>query len=282
MNDITNSDFPDHTSWHIKRRSFIAGTAGLAASIGIGAGSFLNSPRAEALTLTFVDDFTGAAGSKPNPRVWAARQGSTGYFPSAVYLDSAATAFVDGNSNLVLRAMKCTAPPPWWPSAQYQAAWLTTKASFSSGINSVWEARIKFDPTKGVWPCFWLMGVNKDWPECGEVDIIELFSTLGAGSTVHAPIPGKRDTIKAQKNVAFDDQWHTWRLQWDDSGFKFWQDYTYGKAPYFTVATDSLDNWPFSDSNPLYIILNTNVVGDLDAAKLPCDMLVDWVRVGRI
>jgi beta-glucanase (GH16 family) len=42
------------------------------------------------------------------------------------------------------------------------------------------EARIKLPHTaNGLWPAFWMMGVNFGWPACGEIDILEMGNTNG-------------------------------------------------------------------------------------------------------
>jgi len=40
----------------------------------------------------------------------------------------------------------------------------------------------KFNPTAGFWPAIWLNGINKQWPQCGEIDIIENFGGAYGGS----------------------------------------------------------------------------------------------------
>ena len=40
----------------------------------------------------------------------------------------------------------------------------------------------KFSPRAGYWPAIWLNGINKQWPQCGEIDIIENFGGAYGGS----------------------------------------------------------------------------------------------------
>ena len=235
----------------------------------------------------FFDDFLGPAGSRPNSSVWAHHLGSTGYQPSAVYVDDPKNSFIDGASSLVLRSTPCTSPPAWWPTAKYQSPYLTTRSSFSAGPDTIWEARMKFDKNQGIWPCFWLMGTQGEWPQCGEVDVVEVFGTTLSSSTVHTPVEGQVSSYTKVREVDVDGDWHTWRVAWGADGFKFWKDHVSGQAPYFTVANNSLPNWPFGSDNPLYIILSTTVGGptgwasDPSGTSFPVDTLVDWVRVSR-
>ena len=38
------------------------------------------------------------------------------------------------------------------------------------------EARVKIPAGAGMWPAFWMLGNsfnNRNWPQCGEIDIME-------------------------------------------------------------------------------------------------------------
>ena len=66
---------------------------------------------------------------------------------------------------------------------------MTTRGrmAFPYGVVS---ARIKFPTGQGIWSAFWMMGLNYDtvaWPECGEIDIMEIINT---GTKYHAALHG--------------------------------------------------------------------------------------------
>jgi beta-glucanase (GH16 family) len=117
----------------------------------------------------------------------------------------------------------------------------------------------------------------------GEIDVLEWFGNgeWPPNTTVHARSDGK---TLSTKFIAVDNEWHTWRCQWDEAGFRFWQDYVDGAAPYFEVPAFSIKPWPFNQPGyQMFPILNLAVGGpgggDPSAGTYPADMLVDWVRV---
>lgn len=238
-------------------------------------------PNAQTGSFIFHDEFDGPAGSAPDRSKWnIALRRETIKNPAkwdrpenmGQYRDSRENVFLDGNSNLVIKATK--------EGNKYFAGKL--HGTFQGGIGHTWEARIKLNClTAGCWPAWWLLNDN---PEIGgEVDLMEWYGNgdWPSGTTVHALLDGTSfDTCP----YPVDGNWHTWRCLWDETGMKFWQDYVDGAQPYFEVAADSLDSWSFN--NPGYTLtpmLNLAVSGsgggDPAPGTYPAEMLVDYVRV---
>lgn len=226
----------------------------------------------------FRDEFDGKAGATPDGSKWlVARARESMKDPTfwerpenvGQYRDDRQNVFLDGKSNLVLRAAK---DGPTYYSGKVQSRW-------TGGIGHTWEARIKLDClTAGCWPAFWLGNDDR-----GEIDVLEWYGngSWPSATTVHARANGSE---WATHRVALDSGWHTWRCRWDDTGIRFWQDYVDGAAPYFTVAANSLADWPFNDPGyQVYTVLNLAVAGsgggDPGPGSYPAQMLVDWVRV---
>lgn len=235
----------------------------------------------------FQDEFDGPAGSPPDPATWTHQL-------DGEKIDSRATSFQDGNSNLVIRVVN--------NDGWYQTALISTggqvdmhqdslNPSFAGGKGTTWEARIKFDQTPGTVAAFWMCGTRSQfWPECGEVDVIEVFGNgeWWPSSTVHNITNTEGPYAAPPSGNPMDTNWHTYRMVWGaDGGFSFYQDYAPGVAPYLVVPYNSLSGWPWplDDSNKLFIILNQSVGGlggGPERPLEPVDMLVDWVRVWRI
>jgi hypothetical protein len=82
-----------------------------------------------------------------------------------------------------------------------------------------------------------------------------------------------------------DPEWHTWRVQWDEAGFRFWRDYVDGAQPYLTVPAVPIEGrWPFNQPNYLMFPIFSLAVGgpgggDPSRGVFPAAMLVDWIHV---
>lgn len=228
------------------------------------------------------DEFNGPAGAPPNPALWQIAQ-----FRESIknpvfwdrpenmgqYRDDGQHVFLDGNSNLVIRATR-------EPSGGYVGGKVV--GTFAAPINHTFEARVKMEClTPGAWPAWWVVNENK--PRGGEVDLIEWYGNMEwpSGTTIHARLDG---TSFATMPVPVDGAWHRWRMTWNTSGMYFWLDFQPGMEPYFEVPAFSLDDWAFNDPGfMLKPVFNLAVggTGGKDAApgKYPCQMLVDWVHI---
>lgn len=230
----------------------------------------------------FGDEFDGPAGSPPDPARWSVAQRRE-LIKNPVfwdrpenmgqYSDNGEHVFLDGNSNLVIRATRVA--PGKYVSGK-------VVGNFAAPINHTFEARVKMEClTPGAWPAWWVVNENK--PRGGEVDLIEWYGNMEwpSGTTVHARLDG---TSFATMPVPVDDQWHTWRLTWNDRGMYFWRDYQPGMEPYFEVPAFSIDDWAFNDPGfAMKPVFNVAVGGtggkDASQGNYPCQMLVDWIRI---
>ena len=226
----------------------------------------------------FQDEFDGTAGSAPDSSKWmVARAREPMKDPTfwerpenvGQYRDDRQNVFVDGKSNLVLRAAK---DGNTYYSGKVQSPW-------HGGIGHTWEARIKLNClTAGCWPAWWLGNDNR-----GEVDVLEWYGNGNwpSATTVHAKPNGSEWKTY---NIALDSGWHAWRCQWDEAGIRFWQDYVDGAEPYFNVPANSLPDWPFNDPGyQVFPVFNLAVAGsgggDPGPGTYPAEMLIDYIRV---
>ncbi len=134
------------------------------------------------------------------------------------YRDDRKNLFLDGKSNLVLRAAK--------EGDTYYSGKLFGK--YRGPINTTWEARVKLNClTPGCWPAWYL--ANNSPNNGGEVDIIEWYGngSWAPGTTVHANLNGGEHV---SHTIAPDSGWHRWRAQWTEAGISFWLDHTEGAA----------------------------------------------------
>ena len=138
-------------------------------------------------TYLFHDEFDGPAGSAPDPSKWSVSRARESMqdptfweLPENVgqYRDDRRNVFLDGKSNLVIRAAK---DGPTYYGGKVFSPW-------EGGIGTTWEARIKLNClTAGCWPAFWLSSDAQ-----GEIDVIEWYGngTWASGTTVHTKANG--------------------------------------------------------------------------------------------
>jgi hypothetical protein len=255
----------------------LAGIGALAATVSLPAAN------AEPSTsdYLFEDNFDGPAGSAPDYSKWepayereSMEDPTFWELPGNVgqYRDDRRNLFLDGKSNLVIKAAK--------DGDTYYGGKLFGK--YRGPINTTWEARIKLDClTPGAWPAWYL--ANNSPNNGGEVDIMEWYGngSWAPGTTVHANLNGGEHV---SHTIAPDSGWHRWRAQWTEAGISFWLDHTEGAQPYFTVTPDSLPNYQFNTPGyTLFPIVNLAVAGsgggDPSGGTYPATILVDWVRV---
>ena len=154
------------------------------------------------------------------------------------------------------------------------------------------EARIKLPSLKGVWPAFWMLGVNqKGWPWCGEIDILEPWNTDNfAQGAFHWNTGGEDNSyspnyIARQLNARYTaynwydkTQWHIYAVEWNDKKINYFVDDTL----YFSVDVTNADKKDEA-SKYYYFLLNVAVGGNLPGTTptyntLPATMEVDYVR----
>ena len=234
--------------------------------------------------LLWSDEFSGAAGSKPDPSKWTYDLGGNGWGNKELenYTDSSANAFLDGKGHVVIRAVKDA-------EGRFTSARMKTQGRFSFTYGRV-EARMKLPRGQGMWPAFWMLGndiAKVGWPACGEVDIMESLGREPAivHGTVHGPGYSGKHGISAQYALPgmspLADDFHLYAADWTPNRIEFSID---GHV-YATVTPASLPpgtKWVYN--HPFFLILNLAVggawPGNPDASTIfPQDLTVDYVRV---
>ena len=235
-------------------------------------------------TLVFSDDFTGAAGTAPDPTKWTADSGGgCGAGTLSTNTTSTANAALDGAGQLAINALGPTASPP------YSTAQLDTAGHFSFTYGRI-EARIDTPPGQGLCSAFWLLadaGPGLSWPSGGEADVLEAIGDIPsqANAFLHGPMTGDPNyqqwsaTLQGEK--ALTGGFHTYGLIWRPNSMTW----TFDGVPYATATPKSLlpsARWVYN-GHPFHILLDLAVGGwpgnPNAATAFPASMLVDWVHV---
>jgi beta-glucanase (GH16 family) len=136
-----------------------------------------------AMTPTWSDEFTGPAGSPPDPSKWGYNVGGPGWGNGEVqvYTSSRKNSGLDGKGHLLITVQRT--------GNNYTSAYLTTNDKFEFTYGRV-EASIKMPVGNGMNSAFWTVGTNIDtvgWPQSGEIDMVEY---LGKGNSYHVGLHG--------------------------------------------------------------------------------------------
>jgi beta-glucanase (GH16 family) len=133
--------------------------------------------------LAWSDDFDSGS---INPANWNFQVEEAGRFNDEWqrYTNSNENAYIE-NDQLVIKAIHESGEHGM---DQYSSARLNTANKQSWKYGKI-AARIKLPYGKGIWPAFWMLGANIDenggdtpWPQCGEIDILELYGSKDDGA----------------------------------------------------------------------------------------------------
>jgi beta-glucanase (GH16 family) len=256
----------------------------LSVSVAIWATETAVSQSLPGWTLLWADEFAQTNGTATDSSKWGYDIGGGGWGNNELqfYTNRTENSRIE-NGNLVIEARAEN-----FGGRNYTSARLLTKGKWSWTYGRI-EARIKVPKGQGIWPAFWMLGANIDsvnWPNCGEIDIMENIGSLPSTlyGTVHGPgysggggITGS--TVLA--GAALGDDFHVYGIEWEQNRIRWFLD---GKL-YFTVTPSSLpagSSWVFNQ--PQFLILNVAVGGNWPgnpngSTTFPQRMTVDYVRV---
>ncbi|MBT8220399.1 MAG: glycoside hydrolase family 16 protein [Bacteroidia bacterium] len=237
--------------------------------------------------LTWADDFEGETINENN---WNLQVEKAGRFNDEWqrYTNSSDNAFIDDNC-LVIKAIH---------ESDKHGMDEYTSARVNSANKHSWKygkiaARIKLPHGKGIWPAFWMLGANIDenggdtpWPQCGEIDILELYGSKDNGvveCNIHyANESGSHESMGALSykldRGKFADNFHIFEFEWDANKMSWLVD---GNQ----YASASISEDKFSEFHEEFFILLNMAVGGTYAGRpdntttFPQYMYIDWVRV---
>ena len=154
------------------------------------------------------------------------------------------------------------------------------------------EARINLPAGQGTWPAFWTLGSYGNWPNCGEIDIME--HTGSVPNRIFGTLHTTKDRSGSRSTKAYtgieniENNFHVYGVEWTQEEkegkdvIRFYVD----DIVYSEQVEEVIDNneyWPFN--RPNYFIINLALGGTLggnindDIFANPVLMKVDWVRV---
>jgi len=236
-------------------------------------------PTLQGWNLIWQDEFEG---NKIDPASWTYDLGAGGWGNGeAEYYTSRPENARLENGMLVIEARQ-----EKYQDSYYTSARLKTKGLQEFQYGRI-EARLKVPAGAGLWPAFWMLGNDfngSNWPDCGEIDIMEYIGKepdLIMG-TAHGP--GYSGTLGITKwnrqSYKIADDFHTYAIEWGPDQI----DWFYDGVKYHTVTRNDVGDRKWVFDHPFFILLNLAVGGQLPGpvgldTVFPAQLLIDYVRV---
>jgi beta-glucanase (GH16 family) len=233
---------------------------------------FSNNAKAQ---LWWGDEFNGSG--SPSSANWGVDNANGGFGNNELQFYTNRTSNVTQGSN----CLQIIARRENYGGNAYTSGKITSfnKKHWGSG----WiEGRMSLPQGQGLWPAFWMLGVNigsVGWPACGEIDIMEhvnydgnVYGTIHWDAGGHVQYGGSKAV-----NVS---GWHNYQINWNQYSIKWYVDGTQYAAANITNNVNSTEEF----HRDFFIILNLAVGGNWPGAPnsgtpFPSTMWVDYVRV---
>lgn len=189
------------------------------------------------------------------------------------------------NSNLILKGIKNTVLPN--DESPYLTGGVFTKGKRTFDRGRI-EIKARLFSARGAWPAIWMLPENGNWPDDGEIDIMErLNADKYIYQTVHSHYTDKqgiKDNPKAGVAVHTRlNDYNIYAAELFTDSIRFYVNETH-TFTYPRIETDKSGQFPYAD-NEFYLLIDMqlggNWVGQVNEQDLPTEMHVDWVRYLR-
>ena len=278
------------------RGALATGTLCAAASVGLldystAGATELRVPRG--YRLAWHDEFN--RDGRPNPKNWNYEHGFVRNHEAQWYQPQ--NAFCRDGRLIIEARRQRVANPHYQPSgdwqqrrkfAQYTSSSLTTRG-LHSWKYGIFAMRARIDIRPGLWPAWWMLGISKPWPACGEIDIMEYYAghvnanVAWQNSNGQAVWRSVFTPIAALHNPRWAADFHLWVMDWRPEFIRLYLD---GHLYNHVDLSQTLDP-RFNNFNPFhqhaYMILNLAVGGTAGGnpahTRFPGLFEVDDVRV---
>lgn len=151
----------------------------------------------------------------------------------------------------------------------YVSGLLTTRQSFSQQYG-YFEARMDVPAGKGMWPAFWLLPANGDWPP--ELDVMENYGGAQTSFTVHSNQTGvETEAYSFDFDPKVAEGFHSYGVLWTEQKIVWYLD---GVEIYEQPTPADLHK-------PMYMLLNLAVAREADLG-MTGELKIDYVRAYAI
>lgn len=176
--------------------------------------------------------------------------------------------------------------------ARYTSASLTAREPLAFTYGRV-EVRARIQAEPGLWPAIWTVGLERNWPASGEIDIMEYYRDMLLANVCWPDEEGKPTWDAVKKKMGWvreqtgDDDWaskfHTWRMEWTPESIELYVDDLLLNEFDATRATAEDGFNPFRQPHllKLNLAIGGTQGGDPSRTEFPARFVVDYVRVYR-
>lgn len=183
----------------------------------------------------------------------------------------------------------------------YTSSCLTTRLS-QQFLYGRFEVRAKIPVASGAWPAIWLLGNKWEWPQNGEIDMMEYYIKDGVPSILANACWGSSQRWQAvwdssvtpfchftDRDPQWTDKFHVWRMDWEKDYIRLYLDNELlNEIDLSKTRNQSYDGNtenPFSNTTTgfkHYLLLNLAIGsngGEPDICQFPLRYYIDYVRV---
>jgi len=290
----------------------VVGTTAVAGFIALGGNGLANAavaPPPSGFTLTWSDDFNGAANTGLDTGTWKYDTGPGSSFGTGeieTMTNSTSNVFQDGNGHLVLRALHSgTSATSGWTSGRVETQAATFGAPAGGVVrmeSMIQQPNLNTTTGAGYWPAFWMLGAplrsGVSWPTSGEIDILEdinarssVFGTLHCGTNPGGPCNESTGIGSGERACSgCQTAYHDYAVEIDRSTSPEQIRWYLDGNNYFTVHANQVDatTWSNAVDHPFFIIYDLAMGGGFPAAfgggptastVSGGQMNIDWVAV---
>ncbi len=236
----------------------------------------------QGFSLTWSDDFNGAAGTGLDTGVWKYDTGPGNSFGTGeieTMSNSAANVYHDGSGHLVMKAVHSGSnPASGWTSGRVetQAATFGAPAGGVVRIESVLQQpNVTTANGMGYWPAFWMLGAplrsGITWPKSGEIDVMEdingrssVFSTIHCGVNPGGPCNESTGIGSGERACpGCQTGFHDYAVEIDRSTSPEQLRFYLDGSNFFTIKATQVDSatWNNAIDHPFFIIYDLAIGG---------------------
>ena len=197
------------------------------------------------------------------------------------YMSDFDSCYAMRDGKLILRGIVNNSLPN--DTARYLTGGVYTKDKVGFGFGRI-EVYAKLNGARGAWPAFWLLSQGMNWPDGGEIDIMERlnFDSI-AYQTVHSHYTYNlkiKEPKQGATGVINPNGFNNYAVELHPDSLVFFINNKKTFA-YPRIETDKEGQFPF-DQYKYYLLLDMQLggswVGKVYTEDLPVEMEIDWVR----